>query len=238
MEITPYNQDFFKDQRDGSLRSARKIVPLIMEIVHPESVVDVGCGLGTWLKVFNEHKVKDILGIDGEYVDRRNLMIAESNFLSHDLSKPLAIDRKQFELAISLEVVEHIEKKYAKIFIENLINLSDVIVFSAAVPRQGGTHHVNERWPQFWEKIFKDFGYELLDPFRMKIINMDNVEWWYKQNIFLAVKRELLNDDKYRQLPKFNKDFYLMHEVVFRRNILSRGIKNFINKYIFCNMND
>lgn len=233
MKITPYDQDFFKNQKNGSFLSARKVVPLIIEIVHPESVVDIGCGLGTWLKVFQEYQVNDILGVDGEYIDKSKLMIAESSFLSHDLSKSLNLNDKRFDLAISLEVAEHIRKKYAKVFIENLINLSDAIVFSAAAPRQGGTHHVNERWLQFWEQIFNDFGYELLDPFRMKIINMADVEWWYKQNIILAVKKELLGDDKYRQLPKFNKDFYLLHKMILRRSIILWRIKHIVNKYVF-----
>jgi hypothetical protein len=135
-------------------------------------------------------------------------------------------------LAISLEVAEHIEKSRAKIFIKNLAVLSDVIVFSAAVPRQGGTHHVNEQWPGYWRHIFKKCGYELLDPFRPKLIWMDGIKSYYRQNIFLAVKRNLLKEERYKNLPA-PPDFIILHKNIFRRHKPGLRIPYLIRKYIF-----
>ena len=66
------------------------------------------------------------------------------------------------------------------------------MLFSAAIPFQGGTHHVNEQWPEYWVKRFHDRGYAVIDCLRQKIWHNDNVEWWYAQNILMFVQREHL----------------------------------------------
>lgn len=186
-----YSNDFYKAQQDGSLRSAKEIVPLVLELLQPKSVVDVGCGVGTWLSVFNEGGIEDILGIDGDWVDKKMLQISEERFLSFDLRKPLDIDR-QFDLVLSLEVAEHLQSKYAGTFIDSLTRLGPCILFSAAIPFQGGTNHVNEQWPDYWVKFFQDKGYVVIDCIRKKVWQNDNVEWWYAQNILLFVRQECL----------------------------------------------
>ena len=55
-----YDQSFYRTYRDGSLRSARVVVPKIMKMIAPASVIDVGCGVGTWLKAFSEQGVARI----------------------------------------------------------------------------------------------------------------------------------------------------------------------------------
>jgi hypothetical protein len=67
-----------------------------------------------------------------------------------------------------------------------------VILFSAAIPFQGGTNHVNEQWPEYWVKHFQDRNYVVIDCLRKQIWQNDNVEWWYAQNILIFVQREHL----------------------------------------------
>src|SRR3954469_15441532 len=85
----PYNPAFYRSYVDESQRSARVVAPLALGIVQARSVVDVGCGIGTWLRAFREAGVERIQGVDGEYVDRRQLLIDESAFQAHDLTQPL-----------------------------------------------------------------------------------------------------------------------------------------------------
>jgi SAM-dependent methyltransferase len=106
-EAVPYTGEFYRDHREVSLRSARVIVPLVLRLVQPRSVVDVGCGTGTWLSVFREHGVTDVLGMDGEWVDPAGLAIPEARFRAVDARRPLPVDRR-FDLAVSLEVAEHL----------------------------------------------------------------------------------------------------------------------------------
>ena len=184
-----YTEEYYLSHREGVLRSAQEIVPLLLPLISPRSVVDVGCGTGTWLSVFIEHGISDILGIDRDYVTRDMLEIPEEKFLAFDMRNPLEIAR-DFDLVITLEVAEHLPGDCADTFVESLTRLGPVILFSAAIPFQGGTAHRNEQWPDYWETRFKARGYDVLDPIRKHIWRNDNIEYWYRQNILMFVQRE------------------------------------------------
>jgi SAM-dependent methyltransferase len=183
-----YSETFYEQHTMGSSLSASVMVPLLLELIQPLSVVDVGCGTGGWLKVFHQHGVKDVLGIDGDYVDKEALLIPTRQFLSFDLAKQLQLDRR-FDLVLSLEVAEHIPVECAVVFVESLINLGPIILFSAAIPSQGGTHHINEQWPDYWARLFNERGFACLDCLRHRVWNDARVEWWYAQNILLFVSK-------------------------------------------------
>lgn len=191
---TEYDSKFFQKISDGSQTSAREVVPVLLELFHPKSVADVGCGAGAWLSVFQEKGIQDILGFDGDYVERTHLRIPQDKFQPSDLSQPIRVDRK-FDLAISLEVAEHIDAAQAETYMDTLTRLSDAIVFSAAIPNQGGTHHVNEQWPEYWEERFKARGFVLIDSLRERFWNNRDVERWYRQNLLLYVRKEKLERD-------------------------------------------
>jgi SAM-dependent methyltransferase len=146
--------------------------------------VDVGCGIGTWLQAFVELGIEDLLGVDGDYVDRSKLLISWSRFLAWDLSRPLKIDRK-FDLVMSLEVAEHLPEASARDFVASLTSLGDAILFSAAIPHQAGTHHVNEQWPDYWRDLFGEVGYEMVDCLRARIWDDEAIASSYRQNAFL-----------------------------------------------------
>jgi len=188
---TPYTADFYKKDCEGSRRSARQIVPLLIELVHPESVIDVGCGIGAWLSVFEECGVKDFYGIDGEYIDRNLLEIPEQRFYVSDLTQPIQLNR-QFDLVVSLEVAEHLPQSCAERFVESLTKLGPVVLFSAAIPHQGGTHHVNEQWPEYWAKYFQAKGYAVIDYIRSEVWSNDQVQYCYAQNILLFASMSYL----------------------------------------------
>ncbi|MBD1913100.1 MULTISPECIES: Wzt carbohydrate-binding domain-containing protein [unclassified Leptolyngbya] len=187
----PYDQTFFEALRDGSRQSAAVVVPLILDWVQPKQVVDVGCGDGTWLSMFRKHGVTDVLGIDGDYVEPENLQIPVQQFMPWNLTQPLGLDRT-FDLAMSLEVAEHLPEASASDFVDSLIRLSDVVLFSAAIPHQGGTHHINEQWPDYWIQQFENRGYIAVDGLRAQLWDHPLVEPWYAQNSFIFVRCECL----------------------------------------------
>jgi hypothetical protein len=152
-------------------------------------VLDVGCGIGTWLRVFEEHGVADYLGIDGDYVDKSLLKIPLTKFHPCDLQSMWSINRK-FDLVISLEVAEHLNIDCAHQFIESLTNHSNLILFSAAIPGQQGQNHVNEQWLSYWVEIFKKHNYICLDLLRSRIWDNNAVEVWYKQNMVLFCAKD------------------------------------------------
>jgi len=176
-----YTTAFFDQRRDGARRSARVIVPLVLELIGARSVIDVGCGTGTWLAVFAEFGVHDIFGVDGEYVDRRALEVPEDRFVPFNLERPLDLGRR-FDLVVSLEVAEHLPPASAEVFVDSLTRLGPVVLFSAAVPFQGGTNHLNEQWPEYWAELFRRRGYVPVDCVRHRVWQHADVEWWYVQN--------------------------------------------------------
>ncbi len=177
----------------GSTESAEAAVPLILEAVAPASVVDVGCGLGHWLAVVKEHGVDDVLGYDGPWVDRSRLLVAPREFAVADLDEPLPVERR-FDLALCLEVAQILQPERAEPLVEALVALSDVVVFSAAVPGQGGILHENEQWPQYWAELFADHGYVASDPFRLRLWERDDVSWWFRQNLVCYSTRRSAGD--------------------------------------------
>ena len=152
----------------------------------PESVIDIGCGRGVWLKAFGDIAVK---GRDGPWTRPDRLRINPEEFAATDLSQPFVEDRR-FDLAMTLEVAEHIEPQQADQFVTNLCGLSDTILFSAAIEGQGGQHHVNEQPLSFWAAKFGARGYELVDVLRPRIWHNDDVCWWYRQNMVLFCNAE------------------------------------------------
>jgi SAM-dependent methyltransferase len=185
----PYSADFFKTVLESSYPSAQRIVPLVLGVTSAHSVLDVGCGTGHFLKAFSESGIADLLGVDGTYVPRDQLVIPEQNFRTIDLAQRFDLGR-QFDLVVSLEVAEHLPAASAATFIESLARHGSAILFSAAVPHQGGTGHVNEQWPSYWAQHFARLGFQAFDVFRPLLWHDVQVAWWYRQNILLFAKPE------------------------------------------------
>ena len=187
-----YNDTFFSAQDQISTASARVVVPLVMSLVHPKRVVDVGCGIGAWLRIFKEQGC-EVKGYDGDYVKQASLVIEPSEFRAADLSLPLHDTEAPYDLAISLEVAEHIAPECAEVFVASLTRLAPIVIFSAAIPGQGGTLHVNEQWPVYWAGKFAQQGYFPIDCLRPQLWDCEEVAPYYIQNALLFVRQEALS---------------------------------------------
>jgi SAM-dependent methyltransferase len=182
-----YPMDFYSDRDEQTYKSAEIVISYIMNWLKPQTVVDIGCNVGTWLRIFKKYGCHSVLGVDTAAVPEQYLEIDNSEFLAHDLETRLLIDKK-FNLAISLEVAEHLDAQYADIFVESLTRLSPIILFSAAIPNQGGINHINEQWQDYWKEKFQRHNYLCIDKIRRDIWNNSNVYYWYRQNILLYVE--------------------------------------------------
>jgi 2-polyprenyl-3-methyl-5-hydroxy-6-metoxy-1,4-benzoquinol methylase len=187
----PYTNDFYSKYLEDVRISAQEIVPYLIDLLRPKSVIDVGCGVGTWLSVFNTHGIKDFIGIDGEYVDAQMLEIPAAAFMPTDIKKPFRLERR-YDLVITLEVAEHLPIEFASVYVESLINLGPVILFSAAIPFQGGANHINEQWPEYWVEHFRMRGFTVIDCIRRRFWRNQNMKWWYAQNTLLFVENNFL----------------------------------------------
>jgi SAM-dependent methyltransferase len=184
-----YDDDFYDEITQWSRPSAEVVVPMVVGWLDPSSVVDVGCGRGTWLAAFERAGVADVLGLDGDYVDRSALEIDSSRFDAVDLLEPTDLGRR-FDLAVSVEVAEHLPEDHAKAFVSYLCGLAPAVVFSAAVPGQGGRGHVNEQWPAYWAERFRSVGFEPLDVIRPRVWDDPRVAFFFAQNLVLYVRED------------------------------------------------
>jgi SAM-dependent methyltransferase len=178
----------------GSRRSAAAVVPFLVELLEPRSVVDVGCGTGSWLKVFCEHGIDDVLGLDGNEIDPSLLEIGADEFRVVDLRDDLRLDRR-FDLALNLEVAHYLPAESATQLVGNLCALASAVLFSAAIPGQGwdgAGQHGNKQWPDYWAERFDEYGYVCIDCVRPRIWDQPGVEIWYIQNTLLFADPALL----------------------------------------------
>ena len=194
-----YDAEFFDFVRERAAGSSRRVVALIIELFDPRSVVDVGCGLGTWLATFADAGLDHCVGVDGEHVDVARLEVPPERFLARDLTRPLEL-AESFDLALSLEVAEHLPPSAADIFVASLTRLAPIVVFSAAIPGQGGVEHVNEQWPDYWVEKFAARGFAVVDCLRPVLWDDDKVEWWYAQNTLAFVR-----DDELTRRPALHE---------------------------------
>lgn len=187
-----YDHAFHVSISEGSLRSARRVWPVVFAALgEPGNVVDVGCGLGAWLRALHEVcPACEFVGIDHPGVAARDLMIEPTRFIGADLASLPDLGRR-FDLALSLEVAEHLAPERAPAFVHALARLADRIVFSAAVPGQGGHGHLNEQWPAYWIELFSREGYRCFDVVRPQIWSDEAVEGYYRQNILVFAKNGL-----------------------------------------------
>jgi hypothetical protein len=179
-----YSSEFYDYIDSGSRASARTVAALILDQLEIASLLDVGSGHGAWAAEWLKAGVKDVVAVDGHYVDAAQLAIPVQNFVSHDLSQPLELNRR-FDLVQSLEVAEHLSEEHSGIFLDSLVRHGDVVLFSAAVPHQGGEHHVNEQPPEYWRRRFAARGYAPFDWLRPRLAMNPEVKAWYRFNSFL-----------------------------------------------------
>ena len=181
MSFEAYSKTFYEQQADGSLESARVTVPILLRYFCIKSVIDIGCGVGTWLRAFQENGISDIVGVDGPHIDTATLMIEKDAFTAADLRTEFQIPRR-FDLAVSLEVAEHLAEDNSARFVQRLTDAAPIVLFSAAIPGQPGTGHINMQWQDYWRAIFASFGYVAFDMIRPSVWGRRDVHYWYQQN--------------------------------------------------------
>jgi hypothetical protein len=188
--MTKYNTEFYAQRHEHTVYSARTVLSILLGILPPvRSAVDLGCGVGTWLSVLRDLGVGETLGMDGPWVNKALLAIPPDSFQTADVSQPVRSTRR-YDLAISLEVAEHVPAAQAPTFVRSLTGLADFVLFSAAIPLQGGKTHVNEQWPDYWAALFGAEGYAGLDVIRRRVWNDTGILFPYKQNSMLFVRHE------------------------------------------------
>ena len=187
LEFDTVGFNYIHTDKDYDLKIPTQIVPYILQVIQPNSIVDIGCGYGAFLKAFKNNGIKEVLGIDCEKC--KDNLLEPNEFRIENLENELTFD-KRYDTAICLEVAEHIDEQYADNLIKTLTNASNCIIFSAAAPGQRCIGHVNCQWPSYWKKKFENVGYTMIDVLRPKMWNDNSIPWWYRQNMFMVIKAD------------------------------------------------
>jgi hypothetical protein len=220
-----YDAAFYEDLSGASRSAAEIILPFVQDLVLPHSALDVGCGSGEWLHVWDDLGVHDFAGVDGAYVGTSTLSIPESNFHPTDLVSGTVDLGRRFDLVSSFEVAEHLPPQAAVPFVASLTRHADVVLFSASAPGQGGIEHVNEQWPRYWIDLFGSHGFEVLDVIRPHFWDDDRIIYYYRQNMMLFAHPERRSElfSRCELLPTFggrsimHPDLYLIYQLVYER---------------------
>lgn len=186
--FTQYDEAFYAEQFSGAQRSAQRVLNLLPDALALRSVVDFGCGRGAWLGAALQRGIPRAVGLDGMWVERAQLADSRIEFRPTDLALRVNLSER-FDLAISVEVAEHLPQARAASFVEDLCRASDRVLFGAAIKGQGGTHHINEQPQSYWVEHFARCGYTCCDYLRPRIWQDEGVEYWYRQNLFVFVNR-------------------------------------------------
>jgi len=231
--VETYGRSFYESRDENTRYAANAILNLLLDrIPAVQSAVDVGCGVGTWLSCLSARGITDVQGIEGPWARRDMLAIPVERFHQMELSTLTAWPRR-FDLAISLEVAEHLDASRAEGFVRALCDMSDFVLFSAAVPFQGGKHHVNEQWPAYWAQLFEKAQYHCFDWLRQAIWNDPAIPVWYRQNILVFVAHHRLGElpqgssGSTLPLAVIHPDMYLMKAAP---RPLSKRVSNVIKR--------
>lgn len=217
------SQPYIHDTEIHRTKDAELIVPILIEKFQPQSILDVGCGTGTFLRVFLDNNISDVQGIEGPWLDEAKLLVPKDRIVITDISKGFSLNRK-FDIAICLEVAEHLAEIHAAQLVRSLTAHSDVIVFSAAIPAQGGQNHINEQWIGYWQELFTGEGFKMYDIIRPQIWNIREIYWWYRQNIVVCIRSTL--NHHFIEVPVHN---YIHPELYVSRVAELRAYKQWVN---------
>lgn len=187
-----YDDRFLDYAANTSATSARKVIAALQAVGPIDSVLDVGCARGTWLREWSKAGASDILGVDGAYANNNSLLIDRARFVAADLTAGFDLGR-QFDLVQSLEVAEHLPATASAIFVAALVRHSrGLVLFSAAPPGQGGEHHINERPYDYWRGLFRTCGYRAVDWIRPQVARDKEVSSWYRYNVLMYVSERMV----------------------------------------------
>lgn len=137
---------------------AEEYANAIMDVFEPESVIDLGCAIGHYLRPMHEAGVH-VRGVDAHSAAIEHSLIPKDQMELADLRDEYD-PWQRYDVALCIEVAEHLAEEHADTLVDTIVECAPVVVFTAATPGQGGTHHVNEQPRDYWKRMFIQRGYE------------------------------------------------------------------------------
>ena len=224
-----YSPKFYASVDKRASESADLVLVEMLKFLNVESIVDVGCGSGAWLKSSMKLGIKNAIGID--LASSLNLIQTNPDFEGYLKNKSLTLVERDLvkdcttklplsDVAFCLEVAEHLPSNVANSLVKLLTDSSNFVVFSAAQPGQGGTFHINERPLDYWINEFAKCGFDAFDPFRESLGNNRNVPRFYALNtLFFARKNRSLQERFSGSLIDLNRMKIIENDEIDKRTV-------------------
>jgi cyclopropane fatty-acyl-phospholipid synthase-like methyltransferase len=202
--------------------TAERVLGLLYDKLKFDSVLDVGCGRGLWLAVAAELGATQTIGLEGPWIEAKSTYIGVDHILIRDLELSFNLDRS-FDLVMSIEVGEHLSAEAADTFIASLVKHGHFILFSAAIPFQPGTGHINCQFPDYWAGLFAKHGYQPLDFIRRAIWSDRGMHMWIRQNVIAFVSAEfMLKNTWARETASSSGPLSIVHPELFTALVRTR----------------
>lgn len=186
-----YESSFYRAVADRAEAAAELVVEIIRRYFSVRTLSDVGCGSGTWIRPFLNQGALHVEAFDlpAAWDSAKNSLRDDPRvrFTAVDFESGAPALEKS-DLVLCLEVLEHLSSDSAMRVLDALTANSDLIVFSAAQPGQGGTHHINERPLTYWLQRFEAAGFAAFDIFRPELIRRTDVPRYYSLNLFALAR--------------------------------------------------
>lgn len=177
----------------------------IFELFHPKSILEFGCGDGNLTRVLQKEGIS-ITALDGfsqpDFSKFRNISFHKLDLNNVEtVNNFIKTNGKKYDLAICMEVAEHLKPEVSENLIEWLASSADRVIFSASVTMQGGEGHINCRNRLFWNDLFEKKSFFLNDVIRKSIRKFPDVGIWYRLNTLVYEKKpEGLTLEDYKSL--------------------------------------
>jgi hypothetical protein len=213
--------DYNHDQNIHTLEGSLAALSFLFRNRIPASLLDVGCGRGTWVRGAMDLGVANVEGLDGADIPYKELLFPQERFRKQNLTSSWNLERK-FDMVLCLEGAENIDASFSELLVRNLTMHGDEVIFAAACPGQGGQHHVNCQWPIYWQSLFNMNGFVCNDTVRWQIWDISTIEPWYRQNMFIARRDSMKagSESRMRSVvhPELARFMYLAeHELEWRK---------------------
>lgn len=186
-----YDEAYYdRDVEGPAAQAAPHIASSIVTRFKPKSLIDVGCGTGVMLTAFRRHGL-DVRGLEYSTAGLRRCKERQLNVQRFDLERDTLRTARTYDLALSLEVAEHLPEQAADRFVRLLCESASIVVVSAAKPGQGGVDHVNLQPQSYWIRKFAECGHSYNSEITDQLVadwRTANIISYYYENLMVFQK--------------------------------------------------
>ena len=179
-------------ESEKAVDAYRAVARAIYDVLGAKTLLDVGCGAGPLLRAYEEISPFGLIaGVEGS----RHALREDLRIELHDLTAPLDLKWKGFDVVTCFDVAEHLPKEAAPTLVRSIVkHAGRWIVFGPAPEGQDGYYHINCQHPTWWVNLFEMNDVKLRaglsETLRTRIREDERHSfcWWVAKNLMVFEK--------------------------------------------------